>query len=164
MKLTSLAFALAVLGAALPANASTYFGTANSPGVIWLSDPKPPPLTDAKVSQAHHAFVPKVIAVPVHSSVHFTAGDGSCGTVVGGLPFTVHVPAAKRVTFPYTGPVAFHCQTNPSMKGTVVVVDGPYAVVSQTGGYTINGVIPGPHMLHAWSGGQKVATLSVIVP
>jgi plastocyanin len=163
MKLTSLAFALAVLGAALPADASTYFGYANSPGVIWLSDPAPAPLTNATVSQAQNAFVPKLLVVPIGTSVHFAVGDGSCSVVFGDLPFTVNLPTTKRITFSYAGPVPIRCQTKPSMRGTVVVVDGPYAVVKQIGGYDIVGVIPGPHMLHAWSRGTKVSTLSVIV-
>jgi hypothetical protein len=163
MKFTLLAIVLAVLGAALPADAATYFGYANSPGVIWLSDPAPPPLTNATVSQAQNAFVPKLLVVPIGTSVHFAVGDGSCGVVVGDLPFTLHLPTTKGVTFSYTGPVPIRCQTKPSMRGTIVVVDGPYTVVKGTGGYDIVGVIPGPHMLHAWSRGTKVSTLSVIV-
>jgi hypothetical protein len=163
MKLTSLAFALLVVGVALRADAATYFGYANSPGVIWLSDPAPPPLANATVSQAQNAFMPKLLVVPVGTSVHFAVGDGSCSAVVGDLPFMLHLPTNAGVTFPYTGPFSIRCQTNPSMHGTIVVVDGPYAVAERTGGYDIVGVIPGPHFLHAWSGGTDVSTLSVIV-
>jgi plastocyanin len=167
MKLTAMAFALVVLGAALPAEAATYISYANSPGVYWLSDPAPPPLANATVSQAQNAFVPKLLVVPVGTSVHFAAGDRSCSAVFSDspiAPFTVlQLPATNGVTFSTPGPITIRCRAKPSMRGTIVVVDGHYAVVTRTGGYQIEGVIPGPHTLHVWSRGTKVSSLPVIV-
>ena len=166
MKLTAIVFALAVLGAALPAAANTFNGYANAPGVYWLSLQALPPLTNVKMSQAQGAFVPKVLVVPVGSSVSFEAGDASCGTVFSdshAAQFMVHLPGANSVTFLNPGPFPIGCRGKASMHGTIIVVNGPYAVVNHTGNYAIKGVIPGPHTLHAWTGGTNVSSMTQIV-
>jgi len=166
MKLTAMVFALAVLGVALPAAAASFSGFAHAPGVYWLSPQESPPLTNVNMSQEKNAFVPKVLVIPIGSSVRFVHGDGSCGTVFSdshAAQFAVHLPGANTVTFLIAGPFPIGCRGKASMHGTIVVVNGPYAVVDHTGGYFIKGVIPGPHTLHVWTGGTNVSTMTEIV-
>lgn len=166
MKRTAMVFALAALGAALPAAAASFNGFANAPGVYWLSSQSMPPLTNVKISQAQNEFVPKVLAIPAGSSVSFAPGDASCATVFSDShagQFQVHLPGANSVTFLNAGPFPIGCRGKTSMHGTIVVVNGPYAVVKHKGGYFINNVLPGPHVLHAWTGGTNVSSMTEII-
>lgn len=165
-----MALALTMFGAALPAQAATYSGVAGSPGVVWISSGTPSPLADASIRQTAKSFVPDVLVVTAGTAVRFPNDDKFFHSVYSDSPsnpFDLGLydnGPGKSVVFENTGVVDVRCHVHGSMHATIVVVDGPFAVTKRSGEpFRLDGVPPGPHALHVWNDGTKVATTYIVV-
>lgn len=119
--------------------------------------PRLTPASDKVVSQRNKAFVPRVLAVPVGSSVAFHNEDPLAHNVFSispTRPFDTGLykaPGSASVVFDKPGVVQILCNIHSAMVGYVVVVDTPYyAQADAKGAFTVRGVLPGDYDLELW--------------
>jgi plastocyanin len=144
-------------------------GGTGGPGgaVLWLKrldgpTPRPTPLRGKTVNQVNKTFVPRVLPVPIGSTINFANQDPIFHNVFSlskpndfdsGL-FKAGQSYAK--TFTKAGPVQVLCNIHASMLGYVVVVDSPwYGQADSSGAFAIRGVPPGEYELEAWHEGSS---------
>ncbi len=133
----------------------------------------PPPKAHAVMNQKNLAFVPHVMPVVAGTTVDFLNSDAVLHNV-----FTPDKCAGKfnlgtwpkgevrSVKFDKTGcsPVLL-CNVHPEMEAFVVVLQNPYAgVTDKTGAYTIADVPEGKYTLRVWNRKFLDATGTVTVP
>src|SRR5438477_513920 len=121
------------------------------------TDAPMPRLQAAKkiVLQQGKAFVPRVLAVSVGSSVVFRNEDKINHNVFSLAPhFDTGLygeGGEKEEVFDKPGVVQLLCNIHSSMIGYLVVVDTPYfAQADGTGAFSIKGVQPGEYEIEAW--------------
>jgi plastocyanin len=125
----------------------------------------PPPGTfDVAIDEK--VYVPRVLVVPVGSTVRFPNHDPFRHNV-----FSVSEPnqfdlglygrnEAKSQTFERPGLVRVFCNVHPRMVAYILVMGTPlYAQPAADGSFVIAGVAPGRYRLHAWH--ERVATEAV---
>jgi plastocyanin len=102
-------------------------------------------------------FTPRVVAVPVHSTVQFPNVDPiyhNVFSVSGANRFDLGLyksGASKEKTFEEPGLVRVYCNIHPQMVGFVMVVDSDRsAVTGPDGSFRFDGVPPGSYVVHAW--------------
>jgi plastocyanin len=150
---------LAALASTAVADAGTYTGTLAKPGVVWISDgSKPSPAPEVSMHNVHKTFLPEIIAIPRGTSVRFPNDDVFYHSIYSESPadpFDIGFYDAgpgKVVPFPNTGVIDVRCHIHGSMRGVIVVVDGPFAqTTSPSATYTLTNVRPGNHQLHVWT-------------
>jgi plastocyanin len=143
-------------------------GTAGPGGaVVWLkkaegATPRPTPLRGKVVSQVNKSFVPRILPVPVGSTVSFANQDPIFHNI-----FSLSRPndfdsglfkagQSYSKTFSKPGPVQLLCNIHASMLGYVVVVDSPwYGQADASGAFAIRGVPPGQYDLESWHEGSS---------
>jgi plastocyanin len=168
----STALALAWLPLEGVAAGATYHGTLASPGVAWISDGSHPAPVSAEFSMTNvnKSFQPNLLVIPAGSDVRFPNEDPFFHSIYSDSsadPFDIgfyDTGPGKLVSFPTAGVVAVRCHIHGSMHGTIVVVDGPYAVTDQPDeSYEIPSVLPGRHVLHSWTldSGEKTAEVTL---
>ncbi len=130
--------------------------------VVWLkrqdgATPQPRPSRGKTISQKGKKFIPRVLAVPVGTTVYFRNDDEVYHNV-----FSLSHPnefdlglyqkgISRYKTFNTTGPVNLLCNIHSSMSAYIYVVDSPYyAQADRRGNFTIRGVPPGRYALRAW--------------
>jgi plastocyanin len=129
--------------------------------VVWLrrlDGPTPAPRAAVRtITQKNKAFVPRVLAVPVGSTVEFRNDDvyyHNVFSLSGTQKFDTGIDAAgisHRETFRKAGLVELLCNIHASMRGYLYVVDSVYyAQPRPNGTFTIRGVPPGRYELSAW--------------
>jgi plastocyanin len=164
------------VSAAAPAAARTVnvSGTVSGGGnggpggaVLWLKKadgptPRPTPLRGKTVSQVNKTFVPRILPVPVGSTISFANQDPIFHNV-----FSLSRPndfdsglfkagQSYSKTFNKAGPVQLLCNIHASMLGYVVVVDSPwYGQADNSGTFVIRGVPPGQYDLESWHEGSS---------
>jgi plastocyanin len=154
------------------AGAATYRGTLASPGVVWISDGSHPAAVSAEftMTNANKSFAPNMLVIPAGSDVRFPNEDPFFHSIYSDSPadsFDIgfyDTGPGKLVSFTNPGIIAVRCHIHGSMHGTIVVVDGPYAVTDGPGdAYEIANVRPGRHVLHIWTpdGGEKTAEVTL---
>lgn len=133
--------------------------------VVWLErkdgpTPRPKPARNKAILQRNKSFVPRVLAVPVGTTVEFRNEDDLFHNV-----FSLSRPNdfdlglykqgnARTQTFDAPGPVQLLCNIHAQMLAWVYVVKSPwYAQADGAGQFAIKGVPPGEYVLHAWSEG-----------
>lgn len=150
-------------------------GGALGPGgtVVWLEKrdgptPRPRPAKGKVIFQRNKTFVPRVLAVPVGSTVEFRNQDDLFHNV-----FSLSQPNAfdlglykqgnaRNQTFSEPGVVQLLCNIHAQMQAWVYVVKSPwYAQADGSGQFTIRGVPPGEYVLHAW---HEASTKPLIQP
>lgn len=153
---------------AAPASAATYTGVAKLPSVVWISDVTPPPVDGLTMHQTMKSFIPSVLVVPAGSSVTFPNDDPFYHSVYSDSPgnaFDIGLydtGPGKAVRFATPGLVDIHCHVHGSMHATIVVVDGPFAqTTAPNQAYHLDGITPGRHTLHVWTGGSDVSTTTI---
>lgn len=119
--------------------------------------PRPKPARGKVIVQKGKTFVPRVLAVPVGTSVDFRnedeishnvfslsrPNDFDLGLYKGGL--------SKARLFEAPGAVQLLCNIHTSMQAWVYVVDSPWFDQAEAGGgFAIKGVPPGDYVLEAW--------------
>ena len=165
----------AAAGAATPAakpvtvTGTVSGGGAGGPGgaVVWLKradgpTPHPTPLRGKTVSQVNKSFVPRILPVPVGSTISFANQDPIFHNV-----FSLSRPndfdsglfkagQSYSKTFSKAGPVQLLCNIHASMLGYVVVVDSPwYGQADASGAFAIRNVPPGQYDLESWHEGSS---------
>jgi plastocyanin len=129
--------------------------------VVWLTRtdaPSPRPRgVERTVLQRGKQFIPRVLAVPVGSTVHFRNDDEVFHNV-----FSLTRPndfdlglyrsgEARDKTFRTPGPVNLLCNIHASMFGYVYVVDSPYyGQADASGTWSVRNVPFGEYQLRAW--------------
>ena len=129
--------------------------------VVWLTrtdEPTPRPRgIERTVIQRGKQFIPRVLAVPIGTTVHFRNDDEVFHNV-----FSLSRPNefdlglyrsgdARDKTFRTPGPVNLLCNIHASMVGYVYVVDSPYyGQADANGAWTVRNVPLGEYQLHAW--------------
>jgi plastocyanin len=121
------------------------------------SGPRAGDLRRAVMEQRREAFNPRVLVVPVGTTVEFPNSDPKLHNVFSNSPpkrFDLGMydqGETKSVVFDTPGVVAVRCKVHASMDGFVVVHDNPYGGVSDDRGtYTITGVPPGSYDVRIW--------------
>jgi plastocyanin len=161
-------------GAPTPARPVNVSGTVSGGGtggpggaVLWLkkaegATPRPTPLRGKTVSQVNKTFVPRILPVPVGSTISFANQDPIFHNV-----FSLSRPndfdsglfkagQSYSKTFNKPGPVQLLCNIHASMLGYVVVVDSPwYGQADNSGAFVIRGVPPGQYDLESWHEGSS---------
>jgi plastocyanin len=114
------------------------------------------------VDQHHMMFNPRVITVPVGSTVEFTNHDKIYHNV-----FSISEPkkfsldtyasgSSRKVTFDRPGAVSLLCHVHAEMSGWVIVTQNQYATVSEHDGeFKIQDVPAGTYEVGVWSEKQK---------
>lgn len=118
--------------------------------------PKPTPIT-RRMLEKEKRFAPRVLAVPVGSSVTFRNEDEIFHNVFSLSPAAtfdtgLHKGGAETVVkFEKPGVIELLCNIHATMMGYLVVVDTPYYAVSDgNGGFLIKGVPPGEYEATLW--------------
>ena len=154
----------ATRAAAVQVSGTVSGGGSLGPGgtVIWLKradghTPRPAPARGKVITQRNKTFLPRVLAVPVGTTVDFRNEDDIFHNV-----FSLSRPndfdtglyrqgASYAQTFRKTGMVQILCNIHASMLGYVYVVDSPYyAQAEANGAFKIRNVPPGEYDLETW--------------
>lgn len=124
----------------------------------------------ATIDQKGDAFVPRVLVVPVGTTVDFPNSDPRLHNVYSTAPakkFDLGMYGqgeSKSVTFDAVGVVPLRCNVHPKMEAYVVVHANPYAAVTDAdGGYTITGVPAGSYDVRIWHERLAERTVPVTV-
>ncbi|MBA3318127.1 MAG: hypothetical protein H0T50_08565 [Gemmatimonadales bacterium] len=151
----------------------------NQPGddvgqaVLWLSSgsahPRPPVQTD--VGTSGKAFSPRVLVVPVGSTVSFSNYDPFNHNVFSlseENPFDLGLYGrgeARSVRFDRPGLVRVYCNVHAQMSALVHVRDTPwYTQPASDGSFTLSSVPVGDYTLHVWHERASETTQPLTVP
>jgi plastocyanin len=155
---------------AAPVNAATYTATESVPAVVWVSDVAPDPATGIEIHQTMKAFAPSFVIVPIGTTILFPNDDAFYHSVYSESPGNAFdlglydTGPGKSVRFLSAGLVDIRCHVHGTMHATVIVVDGPYAQATATNlRIRIDGIAPGRHVVHTWTGGSTVAETTVTI-
>ncbi len=127
--------------------------------VIWLETARPVPAAPAaaQIVTSDKSFRPRVVIVPVGSTVTFPNSDPFDHNVFslseeGAFDLGLYSRGnAKSIQFKRPGIIHVYCNVHAQMSAFVVVRDSPY--YTQAGGdgaFSIGPVAPGEYQLHAW--------------
>ena len=146
-------------------------GTGVGDAVVWLEGVVPrAPAAQVDIGTQDKRFAPRVVTVPVGSTIHFPNHDpfnhnvfsrSEAATFDLGLYGRGEIRSA---TVPRAGVVRVYCNIHATMSAVVVVVAGPLvAQPGADGSFTIPGVPPGTYTLHAWHerGGESSRPVEV---
>ena len=147
----------------LPRNSVVYFEPAKR-----VAAPKP---VKAEMSTFKKEFSPRLVVVPVGSTVNFPNLDPilhNAFSISGKNSFDLGLAgkgAGKAVTFKEPGIVRVFCNVHHAMFSYVVVVDTPYwAQVGDDGRFRIAGVPAGPGKLTVWNERSAPSTRDLTLP
>jgi plastocyanin len=138
--------------------------------VVYVKDAPKTPVTPtrAEIRQKDENFVPRVVAVPVGSTVEFPNDDPIYHNVfslsrtktfdLGRFP----KGKSRGERFDKPGVVKVFCQIHSHMSATVLVFDHPwFAIPDEQGTFDLSGVPPGTHEITAWHERLGDTTLQV---
>jgi len=129
------------------------------PTLVYL-DQMTGPLTPTEVTiRMHHKeFSPRVVVVPVGSTVNFPNLDRihhNAFSVSGGNRFDLKLykrPHSRSVTLRHPGVVRVYCNIHPQMSAIILVRDNPhYAWVGRDGRFALSDLPPGRYRLRVWN-------------
>ncbi len=138
--------------------------------VVYLMDAPKRPLTPvrAEIRQLDETFVPRVVAVPVGSTVEFPNDDPiyhnvfSLSRVRAFNLGTYPRGQSRSVRFDKPGVVRLFCEIHSHMSATVMVFDHPwFAVPTSDGRFELPAVPPGDRQITAWHERLGATTLTV---
>lgn len=139
-----------------------------------VPDPAPPtaPARATIIRQRDATFVPRILAVPVGTTVEFPNEDEIFHNVFSmsdATPFDLGLykrgEQAKHVRFDQIGRVDVFCSIHKSMSCIVLVVPSRYvARADERGRWSIAGVPAGTYRVKAWHERMPGRALEVIVP
>jgi plastocyanin len=139
--------------------------------VAWLEAPTPRrPSATAVITQKNMAFLPRVLAIQVGTTVEFPNDDRVFHNVFSfhdGKRFDLGmypVGTTKRVTFDRPGLSRLFCNIHPHMAAYVIAVPSPYFAVSgDDGRFTLRAVPAGSYTYHAWRAGSAIVDGSITI-
>jgi plastocyanin len=140
--------------------------------VIWLEAPGAPRAREGRfvVRQRNMEFVPRVLAVPVGSTVDLPNDDRIFHNVfsfANGKPFDLGLyptGASKRITLDRPAVNRIYCNIHPHMAAYIIAVDSPYyATTGKAGTFTMRDVPAGRYTYHAWRSGADMLSATVTV-
>ena len=147
----------------LPRNSVVYFQPTRK-------GPAPKPVK-AEMSTFKKEFNPRLVVVPVGSTVNFPNLDPilhNAFSISGGNSFDLGLAGkgpGKAATFKEPGIVRVFCNVHHGMFAYVVVVDTPYwAQVGEDGRFRIAGVPAGPGKLTVWNERSAPSTRDLTLP
>jgi hemoglobin len=121
------------------------------------------------IEQRDREFAPKVLAVPVGSTVSFPNFDPIYHNVFSrsaARPFDLGLYASgltRELTFDKEGIVRVGCNLHANMAAYVVVVKAPHYVVTDSQGrFGFSSVAPGRYRLHAYREGSQEPTVQSV--
>jgi plastocyanin len=130
-----------------------------SPAVVWIEGVEPSKMEprSVEIRQEGIEFRPRVLALPVGSTVNFSNADDVFHNVfsyskaekfdLGKYP----KGQSKSVEFKNRGLVDVRCEVHDHMRSYIHIFDHPYyAIVEGDGSYRIPKVPPGKYTLVAW--------------
>jgi len=132
-----------------------------------------PPAADRYVVDQHNLrFVPRVLAVPIGSTVEFANSDPVLHNVFipsdDGIAFdlgTYPDTENRSHTFDEAGTWVVLCQVHPEMVAFIVAVPTPhFAVTDQRGRFRIDGVPAGSYVAHVWHANADPQEATARVP
>ena len=110
------------------------------------------------MEQRNREFAPKILMVPVGSTVSFPNFDGVYHNVFArseakAFDLGIYKGGQSRdVTFDKEGIIRLGCNLHANMAGYIVVVSAPhYAITDAKGGFFFKSLEPGKYRLRAWS-------------
>lgn len=112
-------------------------------------------------------FSPELIVVPVGGTVRFPNDDAFFHSIYSATdadPFDIgfyETGPGKDVTFDRAGVLEVRCHIHAQMRGTIVVVDGPYQRVD--GPFSFDNVAAGDTTVSAWNVATGLRTIRVRV-
>lgn len=131
--------------------------------------PRPKPAKGKVVAQKNKTFVPRVLAVPVGTSVEFKNEDEISHNVFSlskGSDFDLGLYKggnSRAQQFDNPGPVQLLCNIHSSMVGYVYAVDSPwFAQADASGAFAIKGVPAGEYVLEAWHEAASAPTRQTV--
>lgn len=146
---------------------------APSPAVVFVEDATgsfAPPAENPKMEQKGLAFVPRVLAVLVGTTVDFPNQDTLQHNVFSYSPAKrfdlgrFRTGESRPVTFDQPGLIRLYCEIHSHMKGFILVLKNPYfALAAEDGSYKIEGVPPGSYKLTAWQEEHEPVVVDVAV-
>lgn len=135
---------------------------------MWLGTtgaPPDPSRATALLDQRNMQFTPRVLAVPVGTTVRMPNNDRLLHNVFSfrdGKIFDLGlypVGTSRAVTFDKPGLSRIFCNIHPNMAAYVVTVDSPHVTVSDAEGrFTLADVAEGPYTYHTWRAGAERTT------
>lgn len=137
-----------------PAAAATVAGNVVSASVVWISGVAPR-VPVQEMRNVNKTFLPELVVVPVGGTVRFPNDDPFFHSIYSGSdvdPFDIgfyETGPGKDVTFDRVGILDVRCHIHALMRGTIVVVDGPYLNVD--GAFSFEGVRSGMATISAWN-------------
>jgi len=141
--------------------------------VIWLegAGAKPSAVKSVSIITQGKEFRPRVVVVPVGSTVTFPNEDPFNHNVFSLSeegPFDLGLYGrgqAKSTKLTRAGVLRVYCNVHATMAAFVVVLDNPYyAQPSGDGSFAIAAVPPGKYTLHAWHERAAEITQAIDVP
>lgn len=128
--------------------------------LVWLTRPGLPPgkpVEGLKLEQKDKAFVPKLLVVPVGSTVDFPNSDSIFHNVFSlskTNPFDLGLykkPKSQQWKFEKPGLVDVFCNIHQDMVAYIYVMNSPYyAITNAEGVFEIQNVAPGTYALKGW--------------
>ena len=143
-----------------------------SNAVVWIEGPRIGGTGETvRMTQESKRFVPRVATVPRQGTVEFPNNDPvyhNVFSVSGSNRFDLGLyrsGASKSRSFAEPGLVRVYCNIHPQMVGFVMVVDSPFAAVTdRDGAFRFEGVPAGNWTLKAWHEEGTETSIPLTVP
>jgi len=156
-----LALAPVVSAASLKVSVAARDGRALAGAVVTVEPENtgfaPAPPVHAVMDQLNLAFVPRVLVVPVHSSVQFPNSDAVSHQVYSfssARQFQLPLYRGKPyppVRFDQAGVVTLGCNIHDNMLAYIVVTAAPYfGLADEHGEWTVDGLVNGRYRVRVW--------------
>ena len=140
--------------------------------VVYLEGSFPAPAEPAtrQITQKDMAFVPMLLPVQVGTKVEFPNLDDTYHNIFSYSPakrfdlgrYRPDERPIPSVIFDQTGLVVLRCDIHEHMRGLVLVVGGPYFVLTDTeGNYRLDGLPAGHYILKVWINSRTTLKRSV---
>ena len=122
------------------------------------------PKTPSQVAQKNVAFAPDLLPVLVGTAVEFPNMDETYHNVFSYSKFKRFDLGRYRkdekpsvVVFDKPGAVTIHCEIHERMRGTILVLETPHFIKTDTAGkYRLEHLPPGTYVLKAWVAGDDI--------
>jgi plastocyanin len=120
--------------------------------------------TQAQVAQKNVAFAPDLLPILVGTAVEFPNMDETYHNVFSysktkrfDLGRYRKDEKPSTVVFDKSGAVTIHCEIHERMRGTILVLETPYFIKTDTAGrYRLEHLPPGSYVLKAWVAGDDL--------